>query len=117
MCNSIHLKKKYIYILQDHLYFYYSVNNLFLFNDIIFYWLIYRDILLLETGFLCILLAPFWYPQRGKPSTPSDAVTFWAVRWLFFRFIFSSGVVKLTSGCPTWWKLDGNLQKYTHSDS
>lgn len=64
------------------------------------------DILLLEVGFLCILVAPFWYHQRGKLSTPSDAVTFWTVRWLLFRLMFASGVVKLTSDCPLWWKLD-----------
>lgn len=64
------------------------------------------DVLLLEVGFLCILVAPFWYPQRGKPHTPSDAMTFWTVRWLLFRLMFASGVVKLTSECPTWWKLD-----------
>ena len=27
------------------------------------------------------------------------------VRWLLFRMMFASGVVKLTSGCPTWWGL------------
>lgn len=64
------------------------------------------DVLLLEAGFLCTLVAPFWYSQHGKISTPSDAVTFWTVRWLLFRLMFSSGVVKLTSGCPVWWKLD-----------
>lgn len=25
--------------------------------------------------------------------------------WLLFRLMFSSGIVKLTSGCPTWWSL------------
>jgi len=69
--------------------------------------LTYRDVLLLETGFLCIFIAPLWYPQRGKPSTPSDAVTFWTIRWLLFRLMFASGVVKLTSGCPAWWQLNG----------
>ncbi|XP_076174887.1 lipase maturation factor 2 [Ptiloglossa arizonensis] len=64
------------------------------------------DVLLLEAGFLCILIAPFWYSQREKINTPSDAVTFWTIRWLLFRLMFSSGVVKLTSGCPIWWKLD-----------
>lgn len=64
------------------------------------------DILLLEAGFLCIIVAPLWYSQRGKTNTPSDAVTFLTVRWLLFRLMFSSGVVKLTSGCPVWWKLD-----------
>ncbi|KAG7213802.1 hypothetical protein KM043_003019 [Ampulex compressa] len=64
------------------------------------------DILLLEVGFLCIFISPFWFSQRGKTNSPSDAVTFWTVRWLLFRLMFSSGVVKLTSGCPSWWKLD-----------
>jgi len=62
--------------------------------------------LLLEVGFLCILVAPLWYPFRGKPS---DGVTLWSVRWLLFRLMFASGVVKLTSGCPLWWKLDGKI--------
>lgn len=65
-----------------------------------------RDVLLLETGFLCILVAPFWYPYRAKPS---DGVTLWAVRWLLYRLMFASGAVKLTSGCPVWWKLDGKI--------
>ncbi|EFN87863.1 lipase maturation factor 2 [Harpegnathos saltator] len=63
------------------------------------------DVLLLEVGFLCIFIAPFWY-SRWKSNTPSDAMVFWMVRWLLFRLMFSSGVVKLTSGCPMWWKLD-----------
>ncbi|KYN16356.1 PREDICTED: lipase maturation factor 2-like [Trachymyrmex cornetzi] len=61
------------------------------------------DVLLLEVGFLCIFVAPLWYAYRGNPS---DYVTLWAVRWLLFRLMFSSGVVKLTAGCPVWWKLD-----------
>ncbi|XP_066594651.1 lipase maturation factor 2-like [Prorops nasuta] len=64
------------------------------------------DTLLLEAGFLCNIIAPFWYPSQKKLSTPSDAISFWTVRWLLFRLMFSSGVVKLTSGCPVWWSLD-----------
>ncbi|OAD57121.1 Lipase maturation factor 2 [Eufriesea mexicana] len=64
-----------------------------------------RDKLLLEAGFLCIFIAPFYYSQRGKISTPSDPVTFWTIRWLLFRLVFTNGVVKLASGCPLWWKL------------
>ena len=30
---------------------------------------------------------------------------FFLIRWLLFRLMFASGVVKLTSGCPTWWSL------------
>ena len=34
-----------------------------------------------------------------------DGLTLWLVRWLLFRLMFASGVVKLTSQCPTWWEL------------
>nr|CAD7433739.1 unnamed protein product [Timema monikensis] len=67
------------------------------------------DILLLEAGALCILVAPLRYQvqsrRRPLPPSPSDPVSFWLVRWLLFRLMFASGVVKLTSGCPTWWGL------------
>nr|CAD7577158.1 unnamed protein product [Timema californicum] len=67
------------------------------------------DILLLEAGALCILVAPLRYQvqsrRRPLPPSPSDSVSFWLVRWLLFRLMFASGVVKLTSGCPTWWGL------------
>jgi predicted DCC family thiol-disulfide oxidoreductase YuxK len=47
------------------------------------------DALLLEAGFLAILLG----------SSPVDA---WLYRWLLFRLMFLSGVVKLASGDPSW---------------
>ncbi|KAI4487971.1 hypothetical protein M0802_011675 [Mischocyttarus mexicanus] len=62
------------------------------------------DFLLLETGFLCIFIAQSLYPHNR--NTPSDNVTFWSVRWLLFRLIFSTGAGKLISQCPTWWKLN-----------
>ncbi|KAK0163832.1 hypothetical protein PV328_002522 [Microctonus aethiopoides] len=64
------------------------------------------DTLLLEAGFLCIFIAPYFVPARGKIRSPSDGVTFWGIRWLLFRYLFSSGAVKLASGCPVWWNLD-----------
>jgi len=67
------------------------------------------DILLLEAGFLSILVAPLRYryqsKRRAATVVPHDAISFWLVRWLLFRLMFQSGVVKLTSGCPTWWGL------------
>lgn len=71
------------------------------------------DILLLEAGFLCILVAPLGIFHRTMglssswrpPHHPHDTVTLWLVRWLLFRLMFASGVVKLTSECPTWWGL------------
>jgi len=58
------------------------------------------DVLLLETGFLAIFFAP-WPLGREKPSPP-PTVMLWLLRWLAFRLMFLSGLVKLTSGDPTW---------------
>jgi hypothetical protein len=65
-----------------------------------------RDILLLEAGFLTIFVAPLKSSSRKKQA-PADAITFWSLRWLLFRLMFASGIVKFTSGCPTWWGLTG----------
>eukprot|EP00092_Neocalanus_flemingeri_P022033 GFUD01023898.1.p1 GENE.GFUD01023898.1~~GFUD01023898.1.p1 ORF type:complete len:639 (+),score=170.92 GFUD01023898.1:81-1997(+) len=62
------------------------------------------DILLLETGFLAIICSPMW-PNNHSTSLAWDQITMYLVRWLLFRMMFASGVVKLTSGCPTWWGL------------
>jgi predicted DCC family thiol-disulfide oxidoreductase YuxK len=48
------------------------------------------DLLLLESGFLALLLS-----MATKPGI-------WLLRWLVFRFMFLSGAVKLLSGDPTW---------------
>lgn len=67
-----------------------------------------RDSLLLEAGFLAVLVAPLRLLRGGSAAwRPHDGVTFWLVRWLLFRLMFASGVVKLTSRCPTWWGLTG----------
>jgi hypothetical protein len=59
------------------------------------------DTLLLETGLLGILFAPgnLWLGRARRE--PSPGVVF-LLRWLLFRLMFESGVVKLTSGDPTW---------------
>lgn len=57
-----------------------------------------------------MLVAPLRQHCRGKqalPETPHDHLPFWLVRWLLFRLMFASGVVKLTSRCPAWWGLTG----------
>lgn len=69
--------------------------------------LLFRDNLLLETGFLCILVAPLTLIRGSRGVREHDRVTFWLTRWLLFRLMFASGVVKLTSRCPTWWGLTG----------
>ncbi|XP_026120930.1 lipase maturation factor 2-like [Carassius auratus] len=81
----------------------YQVGQVFLY----FQW----DNLLLETGFLAILIAPMKMPWSSKVRL-HDNVTFWLVRWLLFRLMFASGVVKLTSRCPTWWGLTAVTYHY-----
>ncbi len=60
------------------------------------------DGLLLETGFLALLLAPWrgWSRPSSDPA-PSRGVRF-MFRWLLFRLMFTSAVVKLASGDPAW---------------
>ncbi|EGG17899.1 putative transmembrane protein [Cavenderia fasciculata] len=53
------------------------------------------DQLLLETSFLAIFLSPFTFKYDDKPSTPIR----YLLKWLVFRLIFGSGIIKLT---PIW---------------
>lgn len=53
------------------------------------FWSFQWDILLTETGFLAIFLDT--WPGRT-----------WLFRWLLFRLMFMSGLVKLLSGDPAW---------------
>ncbi|XP_065496143.1 lipase maturation factor 2 [Caloenas nicobarica] len=83
----------------------YQVGQVFLY----FQW----DSLLLEAGFLAVLVAPLRLLRAGSAAWRShDGVTFWLVRWLLFRLMFASGVVKLTSRCPTWWGLTALTYHY-----
>ncbi|XP_029378366.1 lipase maturation factor 2a [Echeneis naucrates] len=82
----------------------YQVGQVFLY----FQW----DNLLLETGFLCILVAPLTIIRGSRGVREHDTVTFWLIRWLLFRLMFASGVVKLTSRCPTWWGLTALTYHY-----
>ncbi len=62
------------------------------------------DNLLLEAGFLAVLFAP-WKILPKSPETKLPLVVLWLLRWLLFRLMFLSGVVKIMSGDETW----GNL--------
>ncbi|XP_008832992.1 lipase maturation factor 2 isoform X2 [Nannospalax galili] len=78
------------------------------------------DSLLLETGFLAVLVAPLRPPPNQKQAPqggltealPHEDLPFWLVRWLLFRLMFASGVVKLTSRCPAWWGLTALTYHY-----
>jgi predicted DCC family thiol-disulfide oxidoreductase YuxK len=60
------------------------------------------DLLLLETGFLGILLvgSSLW-SRPSRAAAPPRVVQF-LLLFLLFKLMFCSGVVKLTSGDPTW---------------
>eukprot|EP00048_Salpingoeca_helianthica_P018637 m.2619 g.2619 ORF g.2619 m.2619 type:complete len:696 (+) comp2599_c0_seq1:185-2272(+) len=70
------------------------------------------DSLVCEAGVLMFLLAPLAPWSHRKQYDPRIAMTL--VRWLFCRLCFASGVVKLTSMCPTWWDLSA---LYWHFES
>ncbi len=60
------------------------------------------DNLLLETGFLAIFLSPLRLWSRPSTDPEPFPVAVWLVRWLLFRLMLESGLVKLLSGDPTW---------------
>lgn len=64
------------------------------------------DTLLLETLAVCTLIAR-WHPR--SPREPS-VLGMWVLRLLLFKLMLGSGLVKLTSGDPTWW--DGTALSY-----
>jgi predicted DCC family thiol-disulfide oxidoreductase YuxK len=70
------------------------------------------DVLLLETGFLSIFLAPWrlwppellWWPGSATPATssPVSRAGLFLLKLLLFKLMLMSGVVKLTSGDDSW---------------
>jgi hypothetical protein len=63
------------------------------------------DSLLLETLFFALFVAPaHWRPRLWTDSPPSR-LGLWLLRWLLFKLMFLSGVVKLLSGDEAWWGL------------
>jgi lipase maturation factor 1 len=73
------------------------------------------DILLLETGFLAIFFAPWrlWprelllWSGSTRPATamPVSKAGLFLLKFLLFKLMLMSGVVKLTSGDDCWWNL------------
>jgi hypothetical protein len=60
------------------------------------------DALLLETGFLAIFFAPFGIRTTPAREAEPSPILLWLFRWLLFRLMFGSAVVKLASGDPAW---------------
>jgi predicted DCC family thiol-disulfide oxidoreductase YuxK len=70
------------------------------------------DNLLLEAGFLAIFIAPWHLRPLLLPKTPMPKAPRWLLCFLLFRLMFSSGVVKLASGDPTWRNLTALTYHY-----
>lgn len=69
------------------------------------------DALLLETGCIAILVAPWTARWRaGRVAPPRLAL--WTLYLLAFRLWFASGAVKLLSGDPTWRDLSALTHHY-----
>jgi predicted DCC family thiol-disulfide oxidoreductase YuxK len=63
------------------------------------------DVLLLETGFLAIFLAPPRLWQKREHGAPVSRLGLFLLKLLLFKLMLMSGVVKLTSGDDSWWNL------------
>ncbi|MFT5240700.1 MAG: putative DCC family thiol-disulfide oxidoreductase YuxK [Candidatus Promineifilaceae bacterium] len=70
------------------------------------------DILLLETSFLAIFLAPFQRRLKRAGGRPPSRIAIFLMHWLVFRLMFRSGLVKLASGDDTWWNLTALQHHY-----
>ncbi len=84
------------------------------------------DILLLETGFLTLFFSSWrvfdcsWIPLKERWNIPSSLIddskpshiVVCLLRWLLFRLMFSSGVVKLESGDEAWSNLTAMSYHY-----
>ena len=60
------------------------------------------DILLLETGFVALFLAPLQWRLHRRGDAPVSRIGLFLAKALLFKLMFMSGVVKLTSGDPSW---------------
>ncbi|CAF1004684.1 unnamed protein product, partial [Didymodactylos carnosus] len=91
----------------------FQVGGLFLW----FQW----DTLLLEAGFLTCIVAPLRiiYLSKRKQLIENndndfyhDRIVLWLIRWLAFRLLFASGIVKLSGYDRTWWNLTAMFYHY-----
>jgi lipase maturation factor 1 len=60
------------------------------------------DGLLLEVALLAIFFAPIQLLPGVRRAPPPSRLALWLLRWLLFRLMFESGMVKLTSRDPAW---------------
>lgn len=70
------------------------------------------DALLLEAGLIAALYLPWqWRPDWARPGRLATLGR-WLLWWLTARLMFESGVVKLSSGDPTWRNLTAMTYHY-----
>ena len=62
------------------------------------------DVLLLETGFLTIFLAPAQILPRFSKEKPPSRIALFLFHWLLFRLMFMSGAVKLLATSNLAWQ-------------
>jgi len=60
------------------------------------------DGLLLETGLLALFIAPVRLWSRMGSDPPPSRVGLWLLRWLLFRLVLASALVKIMSHDPSW---------------
>lgn len=73
------------------------------------------DMLLLETGLLAVFIAPWSLRPRLAAMREPSRLGVWLLRWLLFRLMFASGVVKLLHddpAMPTWHDLTALAYHY-----
>jgi len=70
------------------------------------------DVLLLEAGFLAVFLNVPRLRSRDTRNSSYSREVLWLLWWLLFRLMFSSGVVKLSSGDPVWRNLTALTYHY-----
>ncbi len=63
------------------------------------------DILLLEVGFLSIFLAERHILAKILSLSYPSEIIVWLLRWVLFRLLFESGMVKILSQDPNWRQL------------
>ncbi len=60
------------------------------------------DGLLLEMAFLSLWICPWTFRPSHEKLHPPQLLPIWALRFLFLRMVFSSGIAKLCGGDPLW---------------
>ena len=63
------------------------------------------DILLTEVGAITALCAAPWHKLNYVRNPNGNSIGAWPLRFLLFKLMFMSGVVKIQANCPTWLNL------------